>query len=319
MNDSNQEVHLLTGLEADNLLAFLALMGLLRSLETSKPEWKPRVSWQASPWRASLHLRQPASPLEISSSANDGVLSLVEAFDVDGHRDVGFSPAEYRSYVERVASQPVTAALAAALTAEFPQRDAKLHAAPLVMMFGQGHQHFLDRLLSVPRGELPTSMKKLKNPPNLRDPEMIRRALFERWTREDETDAFRWDPAEDQRYALRFGDPSRSGAPPTMHGANRLAAVGFLSFPSAPSQRRLSSAGFHRTQEGAAFVWPVWTVPLSRQAIEDLLVHPSLTSGSRALVSASGVAEVFTARRISNGKFVNVTRASPLGGPPSDA
>ena len=34
----------LPGLEADNLLAFLALLGLLRALETVREEWRPRVS-----------------------------------------------------------------------------------------------------------------------------------------------------------------------------------------------------------------------------------------------------------------------------------
>jgi len=35
--------HRLEGLEPDNLLAFLALLGLLRSLETARPAWRPRA------------------------------------------------------------------------------------------------------------------------------------------------------------------------------------------------------------------------------------------------------------------------------------
>lgn len=35
----------LAGLEPDNLLAFLALLGLLRSLQAVHPEWHPRARW----------------------------------------------------------------------------------------------------------------------------------------------------------------------------------------------------------------------------------------------------------------------------------
>ena len=35
----------LEGLEPDNLLAFLALLGLLRALEASRPTWQPRAAW----------------------------------------------------------------------------------------------------------------------------------------------------------------------------------------------------------------------------------------------------------------------------------
>ena len=35
----------LEGLELDNLLAFLALLGALRALEKSRPDWHPRAAW----------------------------------------------------------------------------------------------------------------------------------------------------------------------------------------------------------------------------------------------------------------------------------
>jgi hypothetical protein len=53
----------------------------------------------------------------------------------------------------------------------------------------------------------------------------LHEALFEPWTRQDPTPAFRWDPAEDVRYALRADDPSGQKST-TQHGANRLAALG---------------------------------------------------------------------------------------------
>jgi hypothetical protein len=42
----------MTGLEPDNLLAFLAMLGPLRSLEVARPDWLPHVAWQRPPWVA---------------------------------------------------------------------------------------------------------------------------------------------------------------------------------------------------------------------------------------------------------------------------
>ena len=53
--------HRLDGLlHSDNLLAFLALLGLLRSLEDAAPAWLPRVAWSvdAPPVRPVLSLAE---------------------------------------------------------------------------------------------------------------------------------------------------------------------------------------------------------------------------------------------------------------------
>src|SRR5690606_18996728 len=101
---------------------------------------------------------------------------------VDGRANVKFTRAEYRAYAERVRTDPVGAALAAALVAELPaRRDGSLRPSPLVMMFGQGHQNFLDRLVAVPRGDLPNRFKKKKSPPDMADPAKIAEALFQPW------------------------------------------------------------------------------------------------------------------------------------------
>ncbi|MGH7089221.1 MAG: hypothetical protein ACREFQ_09995, partial [Stellaceae bacterium] len=55
--------HRLDGLEPDNLLAFLALLGLLRALEIKRPEWKPRAYWEveSAPLRPVLTTREPTT------------------------------------------------------------------------------------------------------------------------------------------------------------------------------------------------------------------------------------------------------------------
>ncbi len=304
------------GLEPDNLLAFLALLGLLHALETARPDWQPRVSWKGPPWTAELHLAAFVEATQVAEAANEGIVKLVEHFDVDQgkqRKKVDFTPDDYRSYAMRVRDNVIGAALASALTAEWPQKKAGgLSPAPLVMMGGQGHQNFLERLVDVPSGKLPNRLRKLKSPPNMCEPRQIAEALFQPWRRDDDADGFRWDPEDDQRYALRYGDPSLVGAAPTVIGANRLAAIGFLTFSTAPTERQMSAVGAMRENREWFFVWPIWLPRLSRAGIQALLNHPALLRGDRGNLRLLGVAEIFRARRVANGKFMNVARARPV-------
>lgn len=304
----------MSGLEPDDLLAFLALLGLLRALEAARPEWQPHASWTGPPWTARLHLAESTQKMAVARAANEGIAALAGRFDVDGRKNVDFRAEDYRRYAKRLRSDATKAMLASALTAEWPRKkDGGLAAAPLVMMFGQGWQNFLERLVDVPCGKLPNRLRKLRSPPDMNDPAKIAEALFEPWRREDDADGFRWDPEDDQRYALRFDDPSPAGAAPTVVGANRLAALGFLSFSVVPTERQQSAVGAIREEGGWSFVWPIWSSPLSLAGIEALLAHPALIEGRSNTLRLMGVSEAFRARRIANGKFMNVTRGRPLG------
>jgi len=302
----------MAGLEVDNLLAFLALMGVLRALEQAEPIWEAMASWAGPPWRARLHLGVEMSRRSIAEAACRGVEAIAACYDADGRANVAFERAAFRSYAGRMRGHAIGAALAAALTAEHPEKRAGgLLAAPLVMMFGQGHQNFLDRLLEVPRGTLPSRHRKLKKPPDFRDPALVEAALFSPWRRADDADGFRWDPEDDQRYALRHGDPSSAGAAPTVLGANRLAAIGFLSFACVPGSR-VMARGSGRDDDGVYFAWPIWTQPLGRRSIEQFLAHPDVLGGRIERLAPLGVQEIYRARRIANGKFMNVSRALPV-------
>lgn len=307
-------VSTLRGIEVDNLLGFLTLLGLLRALAHVQPSWEPRASWIGPPWRARLHVANLVDEAEIADAASSGVLAIADKLDVDGRKNVDFADRdELRAYAIAQRMDSVGAALVASLSTEWPtKKDGKPYAGPLVMMFGQGHQNFLERLVAVPRGELPKRMSKLKNPPDLASAETIANALFKPWERRDNTDGFRWDPEDDQRYALRFGNPSKAGAAPTVHGANRLAAAGFLSYATSPTAHRVVARGTGRTRHAWYFVWPVWRPPMGLAAIEALLSHPGLVRGDLDLLRPFGVEEIYQARRIANGKFMNVTRAMPM-------
>lgn len=305
----------LPGIEADNLLGFLALLGTLRALEETRPDLEAKISWSASPWLAWLHLADEIDRQQLAREISEGCVRIASRFDGDGKQDVSFDRGSYRSYAERVRKDPVNARLAAALAAELPERkDGSLAAAPLVMMFGQGHQHFLERLVSVPVTDPGKAAQDGTAPP---DPNRIAEALFERWNRSDRAKSFRWDPEENQRYAYRFDDPSRARAAPTVHGANRLAAIGFLSFACAPGSRTPRVAGVIRENGQVAFVWPLWRQPLSLHGIEAFLANRSVLAGDLDAVRALGIIEILRANRVANGKFMkNVTRAKPHRRPP---
>jgi hypothetical protein len=211
--DPARTTHRLPGIEADNLLGFLALIGALRALEHVRPRWAAQASWSGPPWEAVLHLAEDVTQDAVAAAATEGCEAIAARFDDDGRRNVTFTRDEYREFALRLRGDPVGAALAAALAAEWPEkRQGGVPAAPLVFQFGQGHQDFLDRLLAVPRGELPPRHRKAKTPPDTRSPAKIAEALFEPWRRVDDADAFRWDPEEDQRYARkRCANPTWSG------------------------------------------------------------------------------------------------------------
>jgi len=315
---ANGPVLRMPGIEVDNLLAQLASWGLLRALEKARPAWLPRLSWEGPPWCALLHVAEAVSEAEVARAASEGILAIASRFDVRSHRNVSFDQDTYLQYLDQVRNDEEALQLAAAMTAEHPRRpDGSLRPSPFVLMFGQGHQHFLDRLVQVPVGDLPRRLQKRRPVPDLNDPIKITEALFAPWRRQDETDAFRWDPREDQRYALRFDDPSEAGAAATVHGANRLAALAFSCLTCAPRRDAPGVAAVRRRRGAIEFVWPVWEIALDLGAILSLIAHPDVVEGRLERVRALGVREIYRARRVANGKFVNVTWAQPFADDPS--
>ena len=148
-------------------------------------------------------------------------------------------------------------------------------------MFGQGHQHFLERLRSVPRtARADRGWGSSKAVISAED--SMSEALFAPWARSDAMPSFRWDPHEDVRYALRATDPTtQSTKETTQHGANRLAAVGLAALTVVPERR----AGKARRK------------PISMTAIRALLSHPGWMMPIPAAHSASSIASAPTGSR----------------------
>lgn len=313
----------LDGLEPDNLLAFLALLGLLKTLDHARPEWRPRVQWSLDepPLRPLLTLRTVVASAEICDAAAEGLADLAIAHDFSGKADLNHTIAEARALLEgaRLAGG-YRAALAAALFSdaaikiEQGKSTDRIEATPLCLLFRQGHQHFLQRLAAVPNQPAPPLRGRGKKAVQLSASECLAEALFSPWARPDATFSFRWDPAEDVRYALMFGDPSNAANKDgTQHGANRLAAVGLSLLTAIPEQRgehvRLGTSG-GQWARGFALTWPIWRSALSLQSIAALMSQPALRESEDH--ERLGIDHVREARRISVGRFMNFTVARTL-------
>lgn len=315
-----ERAHRLVGLEPDNFLAFLALLGLLRALDAARPAWKARAHWDLDthPLRPVLTLREAAPPTAVAEVAAEGIAKLLKAHDLGGRKDINYSRQEARDLLSKLSADP--AELYAALMSDAVLNDkGQVSPTPLCLLFGQGHQHFLDRLAGVPALRQPPARGTGRNKTPVSVTDCLSEALFETWCRLDNTQGFRWDPAEDRRYALRADDPSGDSVG-LQHGANRLAAIGLPVLSGAAILRRselrfLVRATSYTADGTIAITWPLWPHPARLSAIRALLCHP--TMAEHGAVAADelhrlGIAHVMRAERISVGKFMNITVAERL-------
>ena len=320
---ADPHAHRLVGLEPGNLLAFLALLGLLRALKEATPAWpRPRVAWSVDepPVRPVLYLPEAVGRDAIVTATAAGVQRLAARHDFASYKDLKLPPEIAAERLRKAAgSDRYTADLWAALASDAAVRErnkaTEVEPTPLCLIFGQGHQHFLERLQTVPRQRQPDRGPK-RNQPTVSETDCLNEALFTPWVRPDATPSFRWDPHEDVRYAHRATDPTHAKTKATtQHGANRLAAVGLAALTVVPRRRageaRLEVLGGDRDPDMTfTFTWPIWRAPISLAAIRNLLGHPGLDQAATRV--QLGVVERRRARRIAFGKYMNFTRAEPV-------
>ncbi len=310
--------HRLEGLEPDNLLAFLALVGLMRALDASGELGAVRVAWSVDdpPVRPVLHLPDPATRAAVLGATADGIRRLAAAHVFD-RRGLTFTSDEGREQLLR-ARDNCPDLWAALLSDAAVSRDGEtLRATPLCLQLGAGHQHFLTRLAEVPTLAEPPSRRPRRRGPAIPEEQSLAEALFQRWRRPDATQSFRWDYLEDLRYALRATNPSDPTArATTQHGANRLAAVGLPVFVLAPERGpngrvRLGFRGGGVDPEGRRTVtWPIWRHPFRLATVASLLDHPALDDAVER--HALDVTELRRATRFINGHYMNFTRGLPV-------
>ncbi len=304
--------HLLLGLEPDNLLAFLALLGFHRCLDHARPDWHPRVYWGGVPLRPFVVFSSDVERRELLEAAAQEAAHLSEAHSFD-RTNVDFTKEEARNVLRASVDDRTRADLLSSLMSDAAVGDDKVRVTPFCAMFGQGHQNFLERLEGVPKGIPPKELQDEITPDVLNSAEKLEEALFRPWERSDRTQSFRWDPLEDRRYALRFENPSGDKGL-TVHAANRLACLALPLLTAVPVRERGEIRLYALTTkwcQGALVVqWPVWSPPASLRAVVMMLAG----CGLHQQLAGLGVNEVYTSERISVGKFFNFTRAAPSNG-----
>lgn len=148
----------------------------------------------------------------------------------------------------------------------------------------------------------------------------LRRTLFETWDYRDDGFSLRWAPMEDQRYALRWHDPSKKKdvhAPGTMFGANALAIEALALFPACPAGQNLKTTGFFKDRRNREFfTWPVWEAAASPEVVRSLVSLQELHEAKpdRNALRARGVVEIYRSERIApNQYYRNFAAAAPAG------
>jgi hypothetical protein len=310
--------HRLEGIEPDNLLAFLSLLGLLRAVEEVRSEWRPRASWKLDrpPPRPILTLAEPATREETCEAAAQGVAKLSAFHDFGAATDLKLDVHQAMLLCEQsVAGERYFSDVCAALICDMATGadGAKVEPTPLAYP-SVATSNFLKNFLHLSEAELPE--KRGRDPSYPKDAAAcIEQALFEPWRRLDRPVGLRWDPDEAKRHAYQWRAPTKD-LPTTQHGANRLAIVGLSALTCAPvvigGRVRLSVIGGRDGRDGFSLAWPMWKVPASLAAIRALLSHPGLHVPGA--LDHLGVDHVRVSRRISLDRLRNFTRAEPLAG-----
>ena len=217
-----------------------------------------------------MSLSASVSVATIAATAATGVTRLAQRHDFGARKDLRLSVDDATEQLRAAvrSGDSYTADLWAALVSDAAVRERnrvkEAEPTPLCLIFGQGHQHFLERLSVVPR-EASFSRGSGRNEQFISPTACLTEALFVPWARPDAMPSFRWDPHEDVRYALRAADPTTTASTKetTQHGANRLAAVGLTALTvvsGAPCRK--GSAGNPRRRPG-----PRWRLHLHVAAL----------------------------------------------------
>jgi hypothetical protein len=294
----------LSGLDGGNPLAFLAAIGTVVTAQKIWPD--VRICWRSMSggWRPVLTKcgnEEEAFLVSLHTALHNASMT---AFEIDGKLPF---PVEKLIVALNAAARAASFGdrrtcdfLAAFGTEIYPKPDSKK-----VQIF-QG-----TRLRMVRSGDskgqgLPVYAKVIRKKTGL---EHLRRTLFRAWDYADADFSLRWDPIEDQRYALRWRDPSKSGpsdGPSGMLGANSLAVEALQWFPTVMADSGVETTGFHRNRRREVFfTWPIWSAEVRPETVRSLLALGALHEDivPRDKLAAMGIVEVFRSQRIQQNQY----------------
>src|SRR5262249_1727845 len=149
----------------------------------------PRAAWDIDtpPPRPKLILAHAVTPEEVTERAAKGIEVISASHDFGGRKDLNHSRDECRALLGREAraarlNARGRADLLAALMSHAAIKDDKketIDPTALCLLFGQGHQHFLQRLAGIPREPAPPPRGKGRKAVSLSASECLGEALFQ--------------------------------------------------------------------------------------------------------------------------------------------
>lgn len=262
---------ILSGLNGSNPLAFLAALGALRVLAISLPRREIRLAWRANgKWLPVLSGNAlPAEPDVICRYLARRLCAL----PIPGSGDHlprnlnAWSNGDFRRFAESAlgdcfAGNIRNAEFAAAYSCDGLVTELeKIPDTAFRTLSGSGRQDLFPTLAQLQEH---TTAKHLC------------RTLFGEWDYADERLSLRYDPIEDRRYALRWGNPSDESSK-TMWGANRLAFEALPLFPVAPLNQTLTTTGFtSKRGQRPRWTWPMWEAALPLDCIRSVVALSEL-------------------------------------------
>lgn len=296
MSDSTAGL-LLNGLDGSNPLGFLAAIGTAVVLQDVFQEM--RLGWEQSEggWRPSLAGcgdDEQEFLEKLSEALKDASMAV---FDVDNRM-----PFDAEIFSQKLRDVQCCSSIADRRDADF------LCSFGTELYPDEKNGQFQDsRFRMVRSGDsagqgLPFYAKELRNKVGINH---IQRTLFHAWDYQDTGYSLRWDPIEDQRYALRWRDPSKSSQG-TMLAANCLAVEALQWFPTLLIGSQARTTGFQRLRRRETyFVWPIWTPMVSMETARSLLALDDLYKDPvpRSFLVKRGIEEVYRSQRIQQNQY----------------
>jgi hypothetical protein len=241
--------------------------------------------------------------MEQLKTLQDGILPPIDDLKVGQETFRGYAIHAFEKI--SVASRTEADFVAAVGSDACVVKEGVIQDTALRTMSGAGHQHFLANMRNIVKA---TDKKHLYS------------ALFEKWRYDDPVEklTMRWDPIDDQRYALRSnnpsGDPSRKTRGSVL-GANRLAIEGIPLLPVMPVGAKARTTGFRGEKSADTYLtWPIWRPCVDLDVVRAVLSLEELQEDSppREELMRRGIIEVYRSQRITIGKFRNFTMGQPV-------
>jgi hypothetical protein len=289
----------LRGLDAANLLGYLAALGALRALDLADPDAGVRLSWsEAAGWWMPVVHHPVLDANGIAGRLAEWLGGEVNAAWTIGD-DLTISREQFAKHARAASLRAATgdgdALRECEFLAAFGSDGSEARSTPTLIgdtafrTLGGGRQRFLGSMRELQAG---TTEKH------------IRAALFDKWKYADGKPAMRWDPNDFRPHALRATAP-KDDPVRTVRGANRLALEALPLFPTMPTARGIRTTGF----QGGSITYPVWQPPLDRATVASLL---GLQFEPWDNLRARGVEQLFRATRFTEGQYRNFSPSEAL-------